>query len=126
MSGEGRLMSRAEIRAWIDTEGHIYSAPPPLSLARLSIAQVYREPLDILCESMRRYAIPCTVYKVGPSLGYRADVLGLEPVAKAIKEFGPFRNPLRRQQVQRFIDHLRIRPKVERPERRRARQILGI
>jgi hypothetical protein len=29
MSEENRLMSKAEIRAWIDTEGFIYSTPHP-------------------------------------------------------------------------------------------------
>jgi hypothetical protein len=125
MSEENRLMSKAEIRAWIDTEGFIYSTPPPLSLARLTVTQEYREPLETLCESMKRHGVPCTIYKVPPK-HHRVEIKGFEEVAKAIKEFGPFRNPLRRQQVQRFIDHLRIRPKRERPERRRARQILGI
>jgi hypothetical protein len=121
---EDELMSKAEIRAWIDTEGHIFSSPPPRTEAKIKVVQYDRESIQTFCRSVRRHRISCTVHQRGPE--FRAEIYGLEEVAKVIREFGPFRTQIRREKAERFKRHLLVPPRYEGPERRRARAILGL
>jgi hypothetical protein len=88
MSEEDQLMSKGEIRGWMDTEGYLSSTPPPTSHARISVVEFDREPLETSFRSVRRHGIPCTIYRER-GFEFRAEIMGLEEVAKAIKQFGP-------------------------------------
>jgi hypothetical protein len=123
---EDQLMSRAEIRAWIDAEGAIESLPPPESRSSLRVVQVDRAPLEVFCRSVERFGIQCIVRPISEKRAFVAAIEGLEDVAKAIKEFGPFRTRRRQEQVERFIQNLLLPTRILRPERRRARAILGL
>jgi len=111
-------MTKKEIRAWIDTEGNIYSTSIVGSRSgpEIRVVQKHREPLDVFARSVKEeIGVPCKVRRDKRGL-YAAVITSNEDVAKVIREVGPFRTPQKCEQVLRFEEKL----KAPRKERRRA------
>ncbi len=109
-------MTKKEIRAWIDTEGNIYSrGMDGKSGPQLAVTQKHREPLDVFARSVVGLGVRCKVSRDGHAC-YVAKITDTEGVAKIIKEVGPFRTPQKCEQVRQFEKML----KRERKERRRV------
>ena len=109
-------MTKKEIRAWIDTEGNIYSrGMDGKSGPQLAVTQKHREPLDVFARSVGELGVRCKVSRDGHGC-HVAKITDTEGVAKIIKEVGPFRTPQKCEQVRQFEEML----KRERKERRRV------
>ena len=111
-------MTKKEIRAWIDTEGNIYSSSDMGSRSgpEIKVVQKHREPLDVFAKSVEdEIGVSCRVRRDKRGL-FVAVITSNENVAKVIREVGPFRTPRKYEQVRQFIKKL----KAPRKERRRA------
>jgi len=119
-------LSRDEIRAWIDTEGHIESKPPPKSSAQIRVVQKHREPLDCSAESLEEMRARCKVVFDKSDECYVAKVFDVRGVAKVIREAGPFRTPQRRNQVRRLMENLTMARKARRRAIESSKMFLGL
>ena len=109
-------MTKKEIRAWIDTEGNIYSrGMGGKSGPQLAVTQKHRDPLDVFARSVGELGVRCKVSRDGHGC-YVAKITDTEGIAKIIREVGPFRTPRKCEQVRQFEEML----KAERKERRRV------
>ena len=119
-------MTKKEIRAWIDTEGNIYSrGMGGKSGPQLAVTQKHREPLDVFARSVKELGVRCKVSRDGHGC-FVAKITDTEGVARIIREVGPFRTPQKCKQVREFEAML----KKERKERRRvverSKALLGL
>jgi hypothetical protein len=121
-------MSRKEIRDWIDTEGNIYV--PPMDGRRntqFSVVQKHREPLDAFARGVAELGVRCRVRQDEKGL-FVARVTDIQGIAKVIREVGPFRTPLKVDQVRRFMERLTAERKARAPRRvnELAKSLLGL
>lgn len=119
-------MSRNEIRAWIDTEGHIEAGFPGQGGAQIIVSQKYREPLDAFARGVGEFGVRCTIATDRRTGQYVARIVDIEGVARVISEVGPFRSPRKSEQVRRLIDYLVAPRKVRRRVVERAKGLLGL
>ncbi|TLY14115.1 MAG: hypothetical protein E6K84_03000, partial [Thaumarchaeota archaeon] len=121
------LMSREEIRGWIDGEGHIECKPKKRFGSQIIITQKSREPLEVLALSLKELGVKCTISRRNNSTRcHIAVVCDVKGVARVIREVGPFRTPQRREQVRQFVDYLMMERKQRRRSVERAKRILGL
>jgi len=120
------LMTRREIRGWIDGEGYINSGYPGKSGPYLSVGQKERAPLQVMEDSFWGMGIPARIYSHPSNDSYVLEVMGWENVARVIAEVGPFRTANRKAQVEEFKTNLAMPRKKTHASVKRARKILGI
>lgn len=119
-------LSRKEIRAWIDTEGSIYSRRRRGGRGvELAVTQKHREPLDAYSNSLAEMGVRCKIYQDKRGL-YVAKILDTEGIAKVISEVGPFRTPQRTEQVRLFMEKLKAPRKERRRVIERSKKLLGL
>jgi hypothetical protein len=119
-------MTKKEIRAWIDTEGNIYSrGMDGKSGPQLAVTQKHREPLDVFARSVAKLGVRCRVSQDGHGC-YVAKITDTEGVAKIIAEVGPFRTPQKCEQVRQFEEMLKRERQVRRRVIERSKALLGL
>lgn len=121
-------MTKKEIRAWIDTEGNIYSSTciGIKSGPSIRVVQKHREPLDVFARSVEgKIGVSCRVGRDKRGL-YMAVITSNEDVAKVIREVGPFRTPQKCEQVRRFEEKLKMPRKERRRAIERSKTLLGL
>jgi hypothetical protein len=124
-------MTKKEIRAWIDTEGHLFVPKKKhgSSSPRLDCSQKRGEPLGAYVKGIHELTGVVAKIKKQNDRGQLVAVVDdIEGIARVIAAVGAFRTPQRIEQVRRFMLFL-TRERETAGRRRvieRARKLLGL
>lgn len=119
-------MSRKEIRAWIDTEGHIDSPPLGEGGPQINVSQKHREPLETFLRGVGEFGVRCSIARDKRTGQFVARIVDVEGVARVISEVGPFRTPQKNEQVRRFVEYLNLPRRERRRAIERARRLMDV